>query len=184
MTQHLAMQVRSVSVEERTIEGICVPYNETTYRVPGGERIQRGAFKRSILNRGDKVPLCRGHSSDLVYGYSRSFTEADTGLLGDFVVNPGEQGDHLLDEVRDGYLPAMSVCFEVTRNGVVRGDDGIPEVREAKLIEVSLVGIPAYEGAAVTAVRTAQDLDALLAPFQNIPKWDLDPLPPLRYRYR
>ena len=182
--KHLAMEVRSVDEAGRTIQGICVPYNETTYRVPGGERIQRGAFKRSILHRSDRIPLCRGHNPDAVMGYSSSFTEETAGLLGDFVVNQGEPGDTLLSDVRNGYLPAMSVGFEVTRNGLVRGDDGVPEVREAKLVEVSLVGIPAYEGATVTAVRTAQDLSELLAPFQNIPKWDLDPLPPLRYVYR
>ena len=182
--KQLTMAVRSVDTDGRTVQGICVPYNETTYRVPGGERIQRGAFKRSIAHRSDKIPLCRGHSSDMVMGWSRSFTEDTAGLLGDFVVNQGDDGDKLLRDVHNGYLPAMSVCFEATRNGIGRGDDGVLEVREAKLVEVSLVGIPAYEGATVTAVRSAQDLAELLAPFENLPKWDLDPLPPLRYVYR
>ena len=35
---------------ERRIVGVVAPYDETTYLVPdpGGERIMRGAFKRSI----------------------------------------------------------------------------------------------------------------------------------------
>jgi len=119
-----------------------------------------------------------------VMGYSTAFTEADEGLEGSFRVNDGDLGDQLLTDVRNGYLPSMSVCFEAVRDGIVRNSAGIREVREAKLVEVSLVGIPAYEGAAVLSVRSAQDLDQLLAPFQNIPKWDLDPLPPIRYRGR
>ena len=53
------------------------------------------------------------------------------------------------------------------------------EVVEARLVEVSLVGVPAYEGAALMAVRSAQSLDALLAPFANRPSVDLTPIPPL-----
>lgn len=182
--QQLAMEVRSLQEDQRTIVGIAVPYDATTYRVPGGEVVRRGAFGRSIQMRGGKVPLCKAHDPHSVYGYSTEWSEADDGLQGSFRVNEGAAGDQLLTEVRQGYLPAMSVCFEPVRDGIVRGPDGIREVREAKLVEVSLCGIPAYEGAAVLSVRTAQNLDELLKPFQNLPKWDLDPLPPIRYRGR
>lgn len=180
----LAMEVRSVQEDQRTITGIAVPYDATTYRVPGGEVVRRGAFARSIQMKAGKIPLCRSHDADTVYGWSTAFTEAPDGLEGSFRVNDGAAGDALLTEVRQGYFPNMSVCFEPVRDGIVRNAEGIREVREAKLVEVSLVGIPAYEGAAVLSVRSAQDLDQLLAPFQNLPKWDLDPLPPIRYRGR
>jgi len=180
--QQLAMEVRSLNEDQRTIVGIAVPYDATTYRVPGGEVVRRGAFARSIQMRGGKIPLCRSHDPHSVMGWSTGFDEATDGLEGTFRVNDGDQGDQLLIDVRNGYLPAMSVCFEPVRDGIVRTHEGIREVREAKLVEVSLVGIPAYEGAAVLAVRSAQDLDQLLAPFQNLPEWDLDPLPPIRYR--
>jgi len=182
--QSLNMEVRSVQPDERTIVGIAVPYDATTYRVPGGEVVRRGAFARSIQMRSGKIPLCRAHDPHSVYGWSSAFAEASDGLEGTFKVNEGELGDKLLAEVRNGYLPAMSVCFEPVRDGTVRNAEGVREVREAKLVEVSLVGIPAYEQAAVLSVRSAQDLDQLLAPFQNLPKWDLDPLPPIRYSHR
>lgn len=177
------MNVREVQTDQRLIVGMVVPYDETTYRVPGGERIKRGAFARSIQNRGDRIPLLRGHANAPVYGYSRSFAEEPGGLVGEFVVNDGEMGDTLLGDVRNGYYPAMSIGFDVPRNGMVRGADGVPEVHEGKLVEVSLVGIPAYESASVLAVRSA-DVSALMAPFENIPAWDLDPLPPFVYRPR
>lgn len=179
----LSMEVRALQEDQRTIVGIAVPYDATTYRVPGGEVVKRGAFLRSIQHRAGKIPLCRAHDPNHVMGYSTGFAEGDDGLEGTFIVNDGSMGDALLADVRNGYLPAMSVCFEAVQGGIHRGADGVREVREAKLVEVSLVGIPAYEGAAVLAVRSAQDMDALLAPFQNIPKWDLAPLPALRYRH-
>jgi HK97 family phage prohead protease len=178
----LAMDLRTVDDSQRLIIGIAVPYDETTYRVPGGERVIRGAFKRSIQHKGGKIPLACAHDPRMVMGYSQEWEETPEGLLGSFRVNEGEKGTQLLEDVRNGYYPSMSVGFEATRDGVHRAPDGVREVREAKLVEVSLCGIPAYDGAAVLAVRSAQDLDSLLAPFQNIPKWDLDPLPPLVYR--
>lgn len=178
------MNIRSVETDQRLIIGIAVPYDETTYRVPGGERVKKGAFNRSIQHRGNKIPLAAAHDPRMVMGYSQEWEDTPEGLVGTFRVNDGDKGTQLLADVRDGYYPSMSVGFEVTRDGISRAADGVTEVREAKLVEVSLCGIPAYEGATVLAVRSAQNLDALLAPFQNIPKWDLDPLPPLVYRPR
>lgn len=178
----LAMDLRTIDESQRLIIGIAVPYDETTYRVPGGERVKRGAFLRSIQQRGGKIPLACAHDPKMVMGYSQGWEETAEGLQGTFRVNDGGKGSELLEDVKNGYYPSMSVGFESTRDGVVKGADGVREVREAKLVEVSLCGIPAYEGATVLAVRSAQDLDSLLAPFQNIPTWDLDPLPPLVYR--
>ena len=42
---------------------LVAPYDETSYltSVPGGERLRRGCFAKSIQERGDRIPLCIGH---------------------------------------------------------------------------------------------------------------------------
>lgn len=179
----LGMELRSVSESERLIIGIVAPYDETTYLVPdpSGERIRRGAFRRSIAHRGDKVPLFRNHDRALRMGVSRRFAETAEGLLGEFRVNEGDPGDALLEECQRGYFGGLSAGFlPITRD---RGADGVGEVTEGKLVEASVVGHPAYEGAGSLAVRSAQDLDALLAPFRAPrPDVNLSPLPPMRYK--
>jgi hypothetical protein len=179
MGEHLHMELRRVDPAERLVVGLVAPYDETTYLVanPDGERIRRGAFGRSIKHRGSKIPLLRAHDTSLTMGWSRQFTETDEGLVGEFVVNDGGRGDELLDDARGGYLKGMSVGFSPLRSE--RGDDGVREVVEARLVEVSMVGVPAYEGAALMAVRNAQSLDELLAPFANRPTVDLSPIAPL-----
>jgi HK97 family phage prohead protease len=149
------MELRRVEQSERLVVGLVVPYDETTYLVPNpdGERIRRGAFSRSIKHREQKVPLLRAHDPGLVMGRSRCFTETAEGLLGEFVVNDGARGDDLLEDARTGYLDGMSVGFSAVRTE--RADDGVREVVEARLVEVSMVGVPAYEGAAMLAVRNA-----------------------------
>lgn len=178
----LAMELRSVSESERLVIGTVAPYDQTTYLVPepGGERIRRGAFRRSIEHRGDRVPLFRNHDRTLRMGVSRSFAETAEGLLGEFRINDGEAGDALLAECRNGYFGGLSAGFlPLDRE---RGADGANEVTEGKLVEVSVVGHPAYEGAGMLAVRNAQDMDALLAPFLARPDVNLSPLPPIAYR--
>lgn len=177
------MELRSVDEPRRLVIGTVAPYDETTYMVadPGGERIRRGAFRRSIAHRGDKVPLFRNHDRALRMGVSQRFEETRDGLLGEFRVNEGDAGDALLEECRNGYFGGLSAgFFPLDRE---RAADGANEVTEGKLVEVSVVGHPAYEGAGMLAVRNAQDLDALLAPFRAPrPEVNLAPLPPVFYK--
>lgn len=180
----LVMELRDVSEQERIITGVAVPYDETTYLVsdPNGERIQRGAFSRSIAHRGDKIPLLANHNVHRRMGMSRRFVETNDGLVGEFRINDGEPGDELLLQTRQGYFGGLSVGF--TRLRTARASDGARDVLEAKLVEVSLVGIGAYDGAELLSVRTAQNLDELLAPFRNPPAVDLSPIPPIVFAQR
>ena len=176
---NLAMEIRTVDPEERTLVGVVAPYDEVSYLVPdpGGERIMRGAFAKSIRQRADKIPLHDNHGTVRRLGLSRTFDDGTDGLVGLFGINEGPRGDEALEELRHGYFGGLSVGFQPLV--VTRGDDGVREIREAKLMEVSLVGMPAYEGAGIVAVRNAQDLDDLLAPFRNPPAVNLEPIRPL-----
>lgn len=178
----LAMELREVNESQRLVIGVITPYDEISYLTPdpNGERIRRGAFGRSISHRSAKVPLLRAHDRSTRFGMSRSFTDDASGLIGEFAVNHGDRGDQLLEECRDGYLGAMSAGWLPL--DARRAADGVREITEAKLVEVSLVAVPAYEGAQLIATRNAQDLDAMLAPFRCRPDVNLDPIPPLTYR--
>lgn len=184
MTDALVMEMRAVSEAERVITGVVAPYDETTYLTgdPAGERIRRGAFTKSIQERGSRIALLRNHDRARKLGKSRAFRETPEGLVGEFVVNEGDLGDLLLAECRQGYLDGLSVGFVPLRTG--RGADGVREVLEAKLGEVSMVAVPAYEGAALLSVRNAQNLEELLAPFAQRPEVNLAPIPPILYRSR
>lgn len=173
----LVMELRRVDADERCVTGVVAPYDEVTYLTPDpdGETIRRGAFKRSINGRHNKIPLLRNHDTNRVLGCSQAFTESDAGLEGRFVVNPGGPGDDLLEECRHGYLRGMSIGFRPLKTE--RGPGGVRHIVEARLVEVSMVAIPAYEGAAMLSVRNAQDLDALLAPFAARPDVNLAPIP-------
>lgn len=178
------MEIRSVDADAREMVGMVAPYDEVSYLTPdpNGERILRGAFAKSIRQRGGKIPLLRNHDQSRKIGNSTRFTDTPEGLVGEFKIVSGDHGDAMLEDLRNGCLDMLSVGYK----GLIvhRGADGVREVKEAMLGEVSIVALPAYQGAAVLAVRSAQDLDALLAPFQNRPAVNLDPVPPLSYSRR
>jgi len=179
----LAMELRECNPAQRLIIGCVAPYDEISYLTPdpNGERIRCGAFARSIAHRAAKIPLLRAHQTAMRYGMSRAFTEDASGLIGEFVVYDGEHGDQLLEECRTGYLGAMSAGWLPL--DARRGPDGVREITEAKLVEASLLGLGAYDGASMLAVRSAERLDDLLAPFRARPDVNLDPIPPLTYRH-
>lgn len=172
----LDMQLRAVDVTQRTIAGVVAPYDETTYLVPdpAGERICRGAFAKSITQRGTRIPLFVGHTrkSEAAVGLSQAWTDDDAGLSGVFAIKPGPEGDQALADADGGYFGGMSVEFAPVNRG--RGDDGAVEVREAKLLGVALVGVSAYAGARILAVRSAQ---AVLEKIGPRPAIDLSPIP-------
>jgi uncharacterized protein len=169
MTLNLAMELRAFDEGERTITGVVAPYDETTYLVsdPGGERIKRNAFNRSIAQRGTRIPLCVNHDHSHAVGMSREWKDGSDGLQGIFGIRKSVRGDEILSDVREGYLTALSVGFLPV--DAARASDGVMEVREARLFEVSLVLIGAYDGARVLAARQAEAVSEILAPFQNPP---------------
>lgn len=168
--RNLSMSLRRIDEQARTVEGIVAPYGETTFYTgdPMGERIVRSAFNRSITQRGERIPLCVNHNHENIVGMSREWSDTAEGLVGLFAFRDDQYADRTIADVQAGYLQSMSVGFlPIDRK---RGSDGAMEVREARLVEVSLVIAGAYDGATVLAARMATQLDQLLAPFENPPE--------------
>ncbi|MBO0837462.1 MAG: HK97 family phage prohead protease [Actinobacteria bacterium] len=177
MTDQLFLETRDMKIEGRNVVGRCVPYNETSYLVPSpnGERIQRGAFKESIAQRGLNIFLNLEHDERRTVAKAVRWDDGEDGLVGEFHFRNAEETDRTLEELRDGWWPFMSVAFRPLRQG--RGSDGAVEVRTAKLAHVALVKCPAYDGAEVLAVRHESDPHRVLEAFGSRPDIDLTPIP-------
>jgi uncharacterized protein len=169
------LDVRAADLEQRTIEGIVVPYNETSYLTPdpAGERFLPGSLSRTVKDRGSRIKLFRNHDHREAFGTRSEWDPNDSkGLWARFHVPPGAARDEFLNDVAQGLLDAFSVGFRPIRTR--RAQDGAREIQEAALHEVSVAPLAAYDGARVLAVRTPAAVD--LAP---MPAVDLTPIPPL-----
>ena len=176
---YIGMEFRGADVSKREIVGVVAPYDETTHLVkdPGGEVLARGAFSKSITDRPTTIPLFINHDHGAILGFSSSWDDGPTELAAVFRVRSGAAGDTILQDAAEGLWPGMSIDFAPVQSK--RRSDGVVVVREAKLLGVSLVTIPAYEGAKVLATRAAEvkrvDVAAMFGP---APIVDLSPLPP------
>ena len=144
----------------RTVVGLACPWGEVA-RVRDGsgpaydETFRRGAFARTITERGDRVKVYANHShrqGASPIGKAVRLTETDAGLEAELRISATAAGDEALQLVRDGALDSLSVGFSPLRT--VR--EGGRTVRtEVALGEISLVPYGAYDGARVMAVRSA-----------------------------
>ena len=138
----------------RTVAGIVVPF-DTEARVSDGgrpydERFQRGAFAKTIAERGDRVKLLMQHDSHEPIGRATLLREDTAGLYGEFRVSAVPAGDQALELVRDGVIDSFSVGFAPVKHA----RDGDVTVRtEVALREASLVTFPAYDSARILSMR-------------------------------
>jgi uncharacterized protein len=159
------MEIRSDG-EGRTVCGIAVPYNvPTTIREfydEYTEEFQRGAFSRTIAERGDRVKFLYQHDTSAPIGRATLLREDAAGLYAEFKVSKTARGDEVLELIRDGALDSFSVGFSPVSDET--RDRGKHIVRtEVKLREVSAVTFPAYEGAVMSGLRSLEDADVTRA---------------------
>jgi HK97 family phage prohead protease len=164
-TQILIRAAQLTPGEGRTIYGVCVPYGVVAQVSDGGrpyrERVEYGACARSISERGHKVRLFTMHDRQrLPIGKAVELTEKRDGLHGAFEVANTVAGNDALELVRSGVVDAFSIGFKGIREHL----DGDVVVRtEIAVMEVSLVGIPAFEGAQIAGVRSQKVIPRTVA---------------------
>jgi HK97 family phage prohead protease len=158
-----------VRSDGRTITGLAVPWDTPTRVSDGGasylEAFSRGAFTRTIAERGDRIKFLALHDQRrLPLGRITSLTEDASGLVIEARVSETSAGDEALTLIRDGALDGLSIGFRPVRHVV---KDGVTVRTEARLNEVSAVSIPAYDDARILAVRSA-DQPLLLSARQRL----------------
>jgi hypothetical protein len=149
-------KIRSVNEDERTVEGIAIPYDVTIDLPREGikERVRRGAFGTP-----ESVPLYFEHSwfrsgDPRNIGEVYFFDETDEGLAVKARFNNSAKADEVYAQALRGQLDRLSAAFTPIED-VVEGD--VVVRTKADLLEVSIVQKPAYEGAKVTQVRDNQN---------------------------
>lgn len=142
----------------RTICGIVVPFERVARVSDGGpaydEAFQRGAFTKTIAERGDRVKLLMQHNAHEPIGRAITLREDAAGLYGEFAVSRVAAGDEALELVRDGVIDSFSVGFRPIKH---TRREGVTWRTEVGLRESSLVTFPAYEDARLAGIRAAFD---------------------------
>lgn len=164
-----SFEIRASDTEKREVSGVAVPYNETI-DIGGGwsERFEKGAVDTDA-----DVKLFRDHKE--IIGVVNELREEEDGLWITAKISDTALGNETMELVKDGAIRSFSVGFIPVKDE--KKDKTIIR-KKVDLKEVSLVAFPAYEAAAVLAVReevkeeimtenTTPDYDAAIAEVRN-----------------
>lgn len=146
-------EIRAVADDDgRTITGLAVPFETETEIIPGfREKIARGA-----INLDTMPALFYRHSEPI--GVITAMSEQPDGLMIEARVSDTALGRDAATLARDGAIKSLSIGFFEREYTDSTTEDGatLRTQTAIDLREVSLVPIPAYEDAKITAVREAQ----------------------------
>ncbi len=140
-----------------TVEGLANAFGNVDFQ---GEVMKRGAFKRTIqaFKASKKgLPLMDNHrifgGTDAVIGSIIELKETQQGLFFKAFFSSVDAAQAVRTKIREGILNSLSIGFSIIKKNLRK--DGILELLEVKLREISIVVFPANELALVSDVKSA-----------------------------
>lgn len=124
------------------------------------EKIERGAFKRTLEDKGNDIRALADHRTDALAVVGRRsagtlrLQEDNEGLKVEIDLPDTSAGRDLRTNIEAGNVDGMSFGFVVREDSWKRGEDGQPDERtlhDVDLIEVSVVAFPAYPDTSIAA---------------------------------
>lgn len=136
--------------DEGVIEGyVCTWGAVDSY----GSAFQRGAFAKTLQERGGKVRVLWNHEESPI-GVPLEMREDDRGLFVRLqLVMSVRRARETFDLIRAGAIDSFSFGFRAIKDAWV---DGVRQIKEVALFEISPVIFPANESALITGVRNMQ----------------------------
>lgn len=150
MYKSIELKDADVDVSKREITGYAATWDEDQV----GDIITKGAFKKTLAERKDRVKFMYNHKH--LMGKPLEMYEDSYGLVTKSVVVESEQGDHVLKLAQMGALDEMSIQFTIPQ-GKSEIKDGLRFISEVKLFEFGPVDFPANSAARILSVKSLKD---------------------------
>jgi HK97 family phage prohead protease len=147
--KRLPFEIKAVS--GRTVSGYAATWQEDQ----GGDTIVKGAFAKTLAERGDRVKVLWQHWHPI--GKPIKMIEDDTGLFVEYTISKTPQGDEAMTLIEDRVIDTMSIGYEAIR---FERDQNFPDKRkliELKLFEFSPVTFAMNETALITGVKSMRE---------------------------
>jgi len=187
------MQRRTVEIRaediEKGISGYASHFNSIDSY---GTAVKKGAFAKTIAERGSRIPVLWNHWADTPIGKPTELREDETGLyFNASIVEETEKGAEIMALLRSQVPLGMSFGFETLKSRPVeesdtldwsaapdyfRSEQGRKEARvieEVRLWEISVVTFPANEKAGINSVRATEQVAALVQLLEDLRSGEL-----------
>lgn len=150
MYKSIEFKNADVDSNKREITGYAATWDEDQV----GDIITKGAFTKTLAERGNRVKFMYNHKH--LMGKPVEMYEDSVGLVTKSVVVESEKGDHVLKLAKMGALDEMSIQFVIPR-GKSEQKDGLRHISEVKLFEYGPVDFPANSAARILDVKSLRD---------------------------
>jgi len=141
-------------------ERIFTGYASTWDKDQGNDIIVKGAFAKTIQERGNNIKVLYQHDQHQPIGKAVTLEEDSKGLLVTAKISKTRLGDEVLELIKDDVINQMSIGFSIPNNkSEVKND--IRYIKEVKLFEFSPVTFPMNESAIITGVKSMREALAL-----------------------
>ena len=145
-----ALSFKAEDVDEK--QGIIKGYAATWDLDSGNDIIIRGAFTKTLAEKGNQVKILWNHKSDLPIGKPTVMREDDKGLYIEGKISNTTQGSDIRTLMLDGVIDQMSIGY--IANDTEYKDDGVRVIKELELFEFSPVTWPMNEAAVIESVKS------------------------------
>lgn len=144
-------ELKAVTATDGTFEGLASTYNNVDQ---GGDAVLPGAFSKTLKNAKGPFPVLAGHDPREQIGYA-ALEDSHAGLVvkGKLVLH-SEKAKQSYELMKAGALRGLSIGYDTVRSAV---KDGVRQLLEVKLFEISVTPFPMNELAQVTSVKDASD---------------------------
>jgi HK97 family phage prohead protease len=122
-----------------------------------GDKVVRGAFKRTITQHGGKVPVLWQHSDPIGVGLEAREDAKGLYVRGQLVLSV-KQAQEARDLTVAGAIRTMSIGYKVGAKGWDTDADGIRLLKDIDLIEYSLVTFAANPQAGIARIKDIEGL--------------------------
>jgi len=135
-----------------------------------GDIIAKGAYKKTILENGERVKYLYQHKMDQPLGKMINLYEDDKGLMFEASIPKTQLGSDVLELIKAGVITENSVGILPLQKESCIDDNCYRKLTEVKLYEISAVTLAANDEAMILDVKGNVDVDKVLSRYDNLVK--------------
>ena len=129
--------------------------------------IRKGSYRKTITENGQRVKYLYQHDMDKPLGKMSLLEEDDKGLIFESKVAKTTLGKDVIELIKSGVITENSVGILPIQIEMV---DGVRNITEVKLYEISAVTLAANDQAVIMDVKGNYDKDKILSRYDNMAK--------------
>jgi HK97 family phage prohead protease len=132
-----------------------------------GDIITKGAYTKTIKENGERVRYLYQHNMDWPLGKMLNLYEDEKGLVFEAEIPQTRLGKDVMQLIKAGVVTENSVGILPINKAMV---NGVREIREVKLFEISAVTLAANDQALILDVKGNVDVEKIANKYDNLAK--------------